>query len=168
MFKLDKKLDKQYISSLENIMQIGNYMKNTHLKSEVNEFESGTNDELFYRDELFIQRIVRLNRNNIMNDSDMNDHIATILLAGTDTITVSITNIILLLAIHAECQEKCYNEVKDIVNDKEEIDFEMLKKLTYFHMCVKECLRLLPTIPLIGRKTNENLKLGKYYSCYII
>lgn len=159
ILKIESNSDKNINSSLKDIVRICEKMRHKYLNHE-NNLENETY-ELFNTDELFIQRIIRLNRNNLINDTDMKDHVGTILLAGTDTITVSLSNIILLLAMHREHQEKCYDEINDIVRDDEEINFETLKQLPYFHMCVRECLRLLPSIPLIGRKTSVKIDLGE-------
>lgn len=42
-----------------------------------------------------------------------------------------------------------------------EVNFNDLQRLTYLECCIKESLRLYPTVPTISRKTQENLVLSK-------
>lgn len=46
-------------------------------------------------------------------------------------------------------------------NNQEEIDINVLDRLTYLEQCVKETLRLAPSVPMISRTLTEDVLIGK-------
>ncbi|CAH0557765.1 unnamed protein product [Brassicogethes aeneus] len=80
--------------------------------------------------------------------------------AATDTTAYSIAYTCILLALHPDIQEKVYKEVINIVGKDREIDFTDLPLLKYTEMAINEALRLLPVIPMIGRKSTADIDLG--------
>lgn len=68
--------------------------------------------------------------------------------------------VVLLLAIHPEIQEKCYQELKSILPDRyADITVDHINRMSYTEQCIKESLRLYPTVPIIGRTINGDIKL---------
>lgn len=68
-----------------------------------------------------------------------------------------------LLALNPECQNKCVEELKTIFVDKDEpTSMSHINKLHYIELCVKETLRLFPSVPIIARKSNDDIPLSKY------
>lgn len=94
------------------------------------------------------------------SDEEIHDHIYTLIAAGYDTTALQTAFTILLLAMHPETQEKVFDEIfeffpsEDIKTTKESID-----KLKFFDLVIKESMRLLPPVPLIGRETFEAFEL---------
>ncbi|XP_044010891.1 probable cytochrome P450 4ac1 [Aphidius gifuensis] len=66
-----------------------------------------------------------------------------------------------MIAMHQEVQDKIREEVNEIVGD-ELINENVLNNLTYIDMTLKEIIRLFPITPLLGRVTNDDLKLTSY------
>lgn len=80
---------------------------------------------------------------------------------GFDTTALSLANTILLLAMEPEIQDKVAAEVKEIFGDDDINDVELISKLNYLEMVIKESLRLVPIVPVSTRKTTAEVKLGK-------
>lgn len=68
-----------------------------------------------------------------------------------------------MLAIHPECQQRVFDELKTIMPDPNTpLTNEHIEKLDYMDRCVKETLRLFPTVPIIGRTVEKEMKLKNY------
>lgn len=66
-----------------------------------------------------------------------------------------------MTAIHEEYQQKMFEELLEVMPDKDvDLTTEHLSKLTYMDACIKESMRLFPTVPLIGRSPIESLVLN--------
>lgn len=93
-------------------------------------------------------------------------HIDMTVFAGNDTSAKTICSILLMLAIHPEVQERCYQELMEICPDKDQqISYKDAANLTYLEMVCKETMRLLPAVPLMARITTGDIKLnGKNFS----
>lgn len=95
------------------------------------------------------------------SDEEIHDHIYTFVAAGYETTALQTAFTLLLLAIHQDVQERVCVEIREAFPKLESpVDPENLKKLTYLDMVVKESMRLLPPVPLIGRETIEDLELN--------
>ena len=67
-----------------------------------------------------------------------------------------------MLATNPDIQDKIVDELKEVYySDEVEITYESLSKLDYLERVIKESLRLCPVVPIIGRETQGNIKLGK-------
>ncbi|ETN67628.1 hypothetical protein AND_000552 [Anopheles darlingi] len=82
--------------------------------------------------------------------------------AGHDTSALTISNTLLLLAMHPDVQERAVAEIREYYGAfDEDIQYETLQQLEYLEMVLKECLRLFPVAPIIGRQTTQEIALGK-------
>ncbi|KAG5669151.1 hypothetical protein PVAND_017046 [Polypedilum vanderplanki] len=93
----------------------------------------------------FVQAL--MDPKNNLTDEEIHDEICTIILTATDTSAVTASSVILLLAMHKEIQNKVFNELKQVLGNSTEkltLDMEMLNKLNYLEMVIKETLRLMP------------------------
>lgn len=60
-------------------------------------------------------------------------------------------------------QDKLYQEVNEVVGNSK-ITVGDIPKLSYTERVLCESMRILPPIPLLGRKVKEETKLGMYFS----
>ncbi|XP_049536681.1 cytochrome P450 4g15-like [Anopheles darlingi] len=103
------------------------------------------------------RRIGRANLEVIENE------INSVIFAGTETSASTVANTLLLLAMHQDVQEKVVAEIRQHFGDDEEnIRYEILQKLVYLEMVVKESLRLLPVASILGRNTSQEIAVGKH------
>ncbi|XP_055590892.1 probable cytochrome P450 313a4 [Uranotaenia lowii] len=100
-----------------------------------------------------------------MTVEEMAHHVDEVIYAGFDTTAISISNVILLLAMHPEVQERVYQEVMAVCPDPNvEITQEDCYKLVYTDMVIKETMRLYPVVPLLVRSLTADLKLDDQFT----
>lgn len=82
--------------------------------------------------------------------------------AAVDTSTITISNVILLLAMHQDVQDKCYEEIKTAwLTTNEDINSNILTQMTYLNMTVKECMRVLTSVPVLVKSSHNDIELGR-------
>ena len=65
------------------------------------------------------------------------------------------------LARHPDVQEQVVQELNGVFGDDDRIpSLSDLRRLKYLEQCIKETLRLYPSVPLISRTLTEDAKLG--------
>lgn len=76
---------------------------------------------------------------------------------------MSLSTLLLMLAMHEDCQERVYQELLNIMpNSDVDLTPALINKMIYLDQCLRETQRLFPTVPLIGRAANETLNLKGY------
>lgn len=106
-------------------------------------------DQLIYHDGRF-------------SDDEIHDHIYTFVAAGYETTALQTAYTLLLLAIHQEVQDKVYQEILETFPTTEmKIDRQKLESLNFLELVIKESMRLLPPVPIIGRETLEDFELNE-------
>lgn len=65
------------------------------------------------------------------------------------------------LARHPDVQELAVQELNEVFgNDERTPSLSDLRRLKYLEQCIKETLRLYPSVPLMSRTLTEDAKLG--------
>ncbi|XP_071560726.1 uncharacterized protein [Temnothorax nylanderi] len=102
-------------------------------------------------------------RNNEINDSDIREEVDTFMFEGHDTVAMGLTYAILVLAEHKDVQERVRSEVRTVMHEnKGKLTITALNNLQYLERCLKESLRLYPSVPLISRVLSEDIKMQSY------
>ncbi|XP_077994249.1 cytochrome P450 4F3-like [Glandiceps talaboti] len=98
---------------------------------------------------------------NGLTDQEIKDEVDTFMFEGHDTTASGISWCLYNLANNPQHQQKCRQEVNDLLKDREkqEIEWDDLHKLQYLTLCIKESMRLNPPVPVIGRTTTSPLTL---------
>ncbi|XP_053961371.1 probable cytochrome P450 313a4 [Anastrepha ludens] len=80
--------------------------------------------------------------------------------ASFETVATSIYSALLMLAMHPDVQENLFQEIYTLSPEKNmKVTYEHLKQVPYLDMVVEETLRLMPSIPVVGRETIHKTKL---------
>ena len=79
--------------------------------------------------------------------------------AGHDTTSSSMSWALWNLARHPDVQEKCRAELNRVMADKEDITWDVLPKLKYLTMFLKENLRMYPPVIVTARELNKDLDI---------
>ncbi|XP_078527763.1 cytochrome P450 4B1-like [Lissotriton helveticus] len=93
-----------------------------------------------------------------LSDEDLRAEVDTFMFAGHDTTASGLSWMLYCMGQNLEHQRKCREEVKEILQNKDTIEWDDLGKMTYTTMCIKECLRLYPPIPGILRSLTKPVK----------
>ncbi|KAL7025579.1 hypothetical protein ACKWTF_013543 [Chironomus riparius] len=101
--------------------------------------------------------------NNKLEDKEIFDEVKTILVAAQDTTANSSSSVLLLLAMHKDIQDKVVAELHQIFGkslDAPFIDQEQLNQLQYMDLVINEAMRLMPVVPIVFRKVNNEVTLS--------
>lgn len=102
-------------------------------------------------------------KNPDFTDNDIVNEACTFMLAGQDSVGAAVAFCIFLLAQNQDCQKRCVDELEEIFQrDNRPVTMHDLKEMRYLEMCIKETLRLYPSVPMLARKTGEETQLGKH------
>lgn len=87
----------------------------------------------------------------------------TSLSEGHDTTTSAIAFAVYMLAKHPEAQEKAYQEVIQMLGKEKDTPTSLhsLNELNYLELCIKETLRLFPSVPVFARKVIEDVEISE-------
>ncbi|CAK1549433.1 unnamed protein product [Leptosia nina] len=92
------------------------------------------------------------------------EEVDTFLFEGHDTTAMAICFMIMQIANDTVVQEKIYDELYNIFGDsKRSPTVDDLAEMKYLECCIKESLRLYPSVPMISRYISEEIQLGKGY-----
>ncbi|KAM7348492.1 cytochrome P450 4d1 isoform 3-T3 [Cochliomyia hominivorax] len=97
-----------------------------------------------------------------LTNLDIREEVDTFMFEGHDTTSSAITFCFYNLALNPQCQQKCFEEIIQVFGkDKNKpVTYEDLNNLHYLELCIKETLRLYPSVPLLGRKVTEECEIN--------
>ncbi|XP_065082885.1 cytochrome P450 4C1-like [Ochlerotatus camptorhynchus] len=96
---------------------------------------------------------------------DVLQHIGMIIFAGNDTTAKTISFILLLIAMHPDIQDRCFQEIMQVCpGNDQSVSAEDIANLTYLDMVCKESMRLYPVAPIIARVTTGDVKLNDQHT----
>ena len=97
---------------------------------------------------------------SVLTDQDIEDEVETFMFAGHDTTAANISLTLFLIALNKDVQQKCQNEQSNIFGSSNRAATSGdLASMRYLASCIKESLRLYPSVPSIGRVTGEQLEI---------
>nr|XP_014341941.1 PREDICTED: cytochrome P450 4F22-like [Latimeria chalumnae] len=98
---------------------------------------------------------------NGLSDEHLMAEVDTFMFEGHDTTASGISWVLYNLARHPQYQDKCREEITQLMQEKETKEFEWddLSQLPFTTMCIKESLRLHSPVTSIARRCIEDVKL---------
>ncbi|XP_077995032.1 cytochrome P450 4F1-like [Glandiceps talaboti] len=98
---------------------------------------------------------------NGLTDQEIKDEVDTFMFEGHDTTASGISWCLYNLANNPQHQQKCRQEVNDLLQRKgsENFEWDDLSKLSHLTLCIKESLRMTPPVPFISRRLTSQLAL---------
>ncbi|XP_005094867.1 cytochrome P450 4F22 [Aplysia californica] len=109
------------------------------------------------KDFLDILLLTRTDDKDALSPVEIRNEVDTFLFAGHDTTASGISWTLYSLTGHPEYQEKVYQEVKDVMGDRDTVQWTDLASLEFTTMCIKEAMRMYSTVPSIIRTLEEQL-----------
>lgn len=83
------------------------------------------------------------------------------MLQGHETSALTMSAVLLILAMHQDVQQKVLQELEDVFDSiDEEVDNLKSNELPYLEMVIKECMRLFPVLPMIARDCSKDIVLN--------
>ena len=96
-----------------------------------------------------------------MSDKQLRDELITLLLAGYDTTSRTLTWAWYSLAQNPEVEKKLHDELREVLNGRAPTNDD-LPRLTYTSLVIQETMRLLPPNPIIARQAIADDNVGGY------
>ncbi|XP_063795678.1 cytochrome P450 4B1-like [Pseudophryne corroboree] len=90
-----------------------------------------------------------------LSDKEMRSEVDAFMFAGHHTTASAISWIIYCMSKYPEYQERCYEEIREVLGDRDTVEWEDLGKMTYTATFIKETLRLYPPVPGVARKLSK-------------
>jgi len=97
----------------------------------------------------------------VLSDADIAEEVDTFMFAGYDTTSVAIGFALFCIGSHPQVQERIQEELDEIFgNSNRPATMADLSKMKYLECCIKETLRLFPSVPFLGRNINKDTKIN--------
>ncbi|XP_018111782.1 cytochrome P450 family 4 subfamily B member 1 L homeolog isoform X2 [Xenopus laevis] len=87
-----------------------------------------------------------------LSDEDIRAEVDTFMFEGHDTTSSGISWILYCMATHPEHQQKCQEEINEVLGERQTMEWDDLGRIPYTTMCIKESLRLYPPVPSVSRE----------------
>ncbi|XP_050069636.1 probable cytochrome P450 313b1 [Anopheles maculipalpis] len=117
----------------------------------------------YRKPQIYIDQLFRLAKEtDVFDEQAIRDEIDTIILGGNETSALTLSHVVLMLAIHQDVQQRVYEEIVTTLGGSiGEVENEHLSRLTYMEMVLKETMRLFPVGPIIARQCTEDTKISR-------
>ncbi|XP_037050461.1 probable cytochrome P450 313a4 [Bradysia coprophila] len=87
----------------------------------------------------------------------------TMMSGGFETTALTVSYIVLMLALHPEYQERVFEELREIFTDqRSDVTAEDISKFKYTDQFIKETMRFTPTVPFVTRYAKKDFQIGKH------
>ncbi|GBM54698.1 Cytochrome P450 3A21 [Araneus ventricosus] len=91
-------------------------------------------------------------KTRIMTDDEIESSASTVLLAGYETTSTALAYTTYLLAKHQDVQEDLYQEIKDLIERGQKLEYATVNKLPYLDKVLNESLRMYPPVHLFTNR----------------
>ncbi|XP_043496504.1 cytochrome P450 4C1-like [Polistes fuscatus] len=132
-------------------------------------YENIEEDDIFNKDLQSKKRLSMLDlliasswKDNQIDEEGIREEVDTFMFEGHDTTASALTFALSLFAKHKDIQENIRDEVKSIMGEDNNLTISSLQKLSYLERCLKESLRLYPSVHLISRQISHDMQLKQY------
>jgi cytochrome P450 len=105
--------------------------------------------------------LAQMEGTQFMTDKDIRDEVSTFMFEGHDTVTTATCWTLFMMGTYPEIQQKVAEELKQVFGDSDRAPtMKDLAELKCLERCIKETLRLYPSVPFFERNTLEDANLG--------
>lgn len=109
----------------------------------------------------FLDLLIDMAEKNQLTFSDISDEVNTFMFEGHDTTATGMNWALHLLGCNPEIQAKVHQELDSVFgDDSRDVDFDDLRNLPYLECCLKEALRLFPSVPMFARTLAEDATIA--------
>ncbi|KAI1713408.1 cytochrome p450 domain-containing protein [Ditylenchus destructor] len=108
----------------------------------------------------FLDLLLEMERNGQLSEKEIQEEVDTFMFEGHDTTATAVTWMLHLLGCYPDIQEKVFDELQKICGDSTDVSMDQLGQMKYLECCVKEALRLYPSVPIIARRLGSDASIG--------
>lgn len=120
-----------------------------------------SSEETYKSPQVLIDKLLELYFDGQFQERIIKEQIETVIIAGNETSALTISYVLLLLAMHPEIQERLYDELRSVYDTQtEDSTYEQVQKLPYLDAVLKEGMRLFPVAPFIVRTACADIQLS--------
>ncbi|CAF2948488.1 unnamed protein product, partial [Rotaria sp. Silwood2] len=108
----------------------------------------------------FLDTLIGKMHDEQMSIDDIQEEVDTFMFEGHDTTATALNFALFMIALHQNIQQRLFEEMQRIFeNDNERTcTLDDVKQMDYLECVIKETLRLLPSVPMIGREIQETFQ----------
>ncbi|XP_046640760.1 cytochrome P450 4c3-like [Daphnia pulicaria] len=112
----------------------------------------------------FLDLLIKASETNAdFSDDDIREEVDTVMFAGHDTTASAMSFFLHCIAKYPEHQQLVLQEVDAVFGDSDrDCSVQDAAELKYLECCIKETLRLYPSVPAIMRCLTEDIEIGGY------
>ncbi|CAD6196589.1 unnamed protein product [Caenorhabditis auriculariae] len=105
----------------------------------------------------FLDLLIEMKKEGGLTEEDIREEVETFMFEGHDTTSVGISWALWCLAHNQDVQRRAHEELDAIFEGSmRDCTIEDLKKMKYLDKCIKEALRIRPSVPNITRSVDED------------
>ncbi|XP_052737233.1 cytochrome P450 4C1-like [Bicyclus anynana] len=149
----------------DRVIQSRRKFYNNNKTNIVNDFNDNENDIVQFNGKVkmpLLDLLLEAEKDGVIDEKGIAEEVDTFMLGGLDTTANTIQFTMMLLANHQDAQEMIVNECNNIFGSSDRsATMADLAQMKYLECCIKESMRLYPPIPIINRKVQQTLTLGK-------
>nr|AFH35031.1 cytochrome P450 4C [Portunus trituberculatus] len=98
-----------------------------------------------------------------LSNEDIREEVDTFMFEGHDTTAAALNWSLYLLGCHPEIQAKVHEELDSLFGDSDRpVTMADLREMKYTENCIKEALRLFPSVPFLARELREEAVINNY------
>ncbi|XP_039306248.1 cytochrome P450 4C1-like isoform X1 [Solenopsis invicta] len=107
--------------------------------------------------------LIQAAQEGLLTDVDIREEVNTFMFEGFDTTAMAMCYTLSLLAEHKDIQDCVRKEINAVMRENQgKLTMKSLQDLQYLERCIKETLRLYPSVFFISRITSEEIQLQTY------
>ncbi|CAF4843510.1 unnamed protein product [Rotaria sp. Silwood1] len=108
----------------------------------------------------FLDTLIAKMNDEQMSIDDIQEEVDTFMFEGHDTTATALNFALFMIALHQDIQQRLFEEMQSIFeNDNERAcTLDDITQMNYLERVIKETLRLLPSVPMIGREIQETFQ----------
>ncbi|GAB0095727.1 Cytochrome P450 [Sergentomyia squamirostris] len=158
-YSIEKKSNRIVFGFVEKILQ----GKKEMYQQIQQKFKHVEQDESVSTPQIYIDQLLKLSmETGVFNDDEVINEACTIVATGFESTAVTLSYVVLMLAMHSDVQDKVYEEICAVVADPNDLKHEELNDLKYTERVIKETLRLFPIIAGMARVVSAPFQLREY------